>query len=224
MSREQILADVRRALTQSHAPHPERPAPPTTATAPPIDLDPVSLFRERLEALGGHYHEGDGAAAVAELIAGLGGADGAVWVANDSAGRWQADAIARAVTAGGRRAVRGLDQGVAADGIAVGVTGAMLAIADTGTVALSAGPGAGRLPGVLPPIHCVVITRDQIVLDLEAAMPRIGDRLGAGLTSGVILVSGPSKTGDIEGRLVVGVHGPGEVHVMLLPEPTTSPS
>jgi L-lactate dehydrogenase complex protein LldG len=224
MSRERILADVRHALARAHASHPERPAPPPPPGLPPDDQDPISLFRERLEELGGHYHELGDPSAAADLIVGLAASAGAVWVADDPAGPWPADAIAREVNARGCPSVRGLDHGVGADGIAVGVTGAMLAVADTGTVALTAGPGSGRLPGVLPPIHCVVITRDQIVLDLEAAIPRIGDRLAAGLTSGVILVSGPSKTGDIEGRLVVGVHGPRDVHVMLLAAPASGPA
>lgn len=218
MSRERILTAVRQALAVPHPPHPERPAPPPSAVegvAPRDDL--VALLRERFEAVGGHWHAVADLAGAGRVVAGLGPAAGAVWVAPDQDGDWGADALASAVSAGGRRVVRGREEVGDADEIGLGVTGALLAIADSGTLALAAGPDAGRLPGVLPPIHCVVARPEQVVADLEAAMPRIGDRLATGLTSGVILVTGPSKTGDIEGRLVVGVHGPKEIHLVLLP-------
>ncbi len=98
----------------------------------------------------------------------------------------------------------------------VGLTGADAAAATTGTLIFTTAPGKGRLPTVLAPVHVAVIRLDQIVTRLEswlAAQRAAG--LSPGETSNVCFVSGPSRTGDIEMELILGVHGPGKVQVIV---------
>jgi len=98
-----------------------------------------------------------------------------------------------------------------------GLTGADVAIAATGTMVVSTGPGKGRLPTVLAPVHIAVITMDQIVTRMEDWLARqrtLGsDRLWN--SANVCFISGPSKTADIEMELIYGVHGPGIVQVVV---------
>ncbi|MCC7435804.1 MAG: lactate utilization protein [Methanoregulaceae archaeon] len=90
----------------------------------------------------------------------------------------------------------------------VGITWADLAIAETGSVVLSTGPDRPRLASLTPPTHVVLVREEAIVAHLEEAMPAYA----SGRTS--VLVTGPSRTADIEGVLVRGVHGPGELIVV----------
>lgn len=98
----------------------------------------------------------------------------------------------------------------------VGLTGADAAAATTGTLVFTTAPGKGRIPTVLAPVHIAVITLDQIV-------PRLESWLAAQRASGLPLrnranlcfISGPSRTGDIEMQLILGVHGPGKVQVVV---------
>lgn len=90
-----------------------------------------------------------------------------------------------------------------------GVTDADLAIAETGTIVIHHRPGRERLASLVPPKHIVVIHEDKIVARLEDA---ISD--GEGRSS--VWITGPSRTADIEGVLVRGVHGPGEITVVVL--------
>ena len=87
-----------------------------------------------------------------------------------------------------------------------------------------AGPEEARSLSLLSPVHVVVAHRDQLLPDIfDLFEPEVlsKDRLSSCLT----LVTGPSKTGDIELRLVTGVHGPGEVHVVLIAsEPPAGPA
>jgi L-lactate dehydrogenase complex protein LldG len=102
----------------------------------------------------------------------------------------------------------------------VGITGVAYLVAETGSLALLARPGEPRSVSLLPPVHIAVAERAQVVpdlFDLFAGLDRQEE--SAGLPSSVVLVTGPSKTGDIELRLVTGVHGPGEVHVVLVDAP-----
>lgn len=89
----------------------------------------------------------------------------------------------------------------------VGITTADLAIAESGSLILSAGPGKRRLASLAPPLHVVVITRPAIVPTLEDAVLRVGPKTS-------VIITGPSRTADIEGILVRGVHGPGELWVV----------
>lgn len=94
-----------------------------------------------------------------------------------------------------------------------GLTGVAWAVAETGSLVLASSPAAGRMTSLAPAVHVALIRPEQIVpdlLDLFAIMPQ------AGLPSGGVLVTGPSKTADIELNLVTGVHGPGFVHAILL--------
>ena len=105
------------------------------------------------------------------------------------------------------------DRLAALEKIAIGVTGASGAIADSGTLALVSGPGRSRLASLLPPVHVAVIDAGRIhgsLADLLAAHPSIADE-----GSNLVLISGPSRTADIEMTLTRGVHGPGEVHVIV---------
>ncbi|MFT4637217.1 MAG: L-lactate dehydrogenase complex protein LldG [Verrucomicrobiales bacterium] len=85
-----------------------------------------------------------------------------------------------------------------------GITQATRAIAETGTVVLTDSETSDRLGALTPWIHVAVLP--------EAGMVRtIGDAIGTfGEERNVIWATGPSKTGDIEGILIEGVHGPGE--------------
>jgi len=100
----------------------------------------------------------------------------------------------------------------ALDGIDSVVTGCRLAIAETGTIVLDAGPGQGRRALTLVPDHhvCVIRTTRQVVASLPQALPLLDP------TRPLTWISGPSATSDIELDRVEGVHGPRTLDVVLL--------
>lgn len=97
----------------------------------------------------------------------------------------------------------------------LGISGVDHLIAETGSVVLASRADQPRSLSLLPPIHIAVAEQRQLLpdlFDLFAAFAGHEDDLPACLS----IVTGPSKTGDIELRLVTGVHGPGEIHVVLI--------
>jgi L-lactate dehydrogenase complex protein LldG len=95
----------------------------------------------------------------------------------------------------------------------VGITSCDWAIAETGTLMMCAGPGHERVASLLPPMHVAVVERQQIVPDLIDAFATLN---ATTLPSNVTLITGPSKTGDIELQLTTGVHGPGKWRVIVV--------
>jgi L-lactate dehydrogenase complex protein LldG len=93
-----------------------------------------------------------------------------------------------------------------------GFSTALYALADTGSVVLAASPGEPRARSLLPFTHWTVVERDRILPGLD----ELFGRLGTDLPSALAIITGPSRSADIEQRLAVGVHGPGDVHVLIL--------
>lgn len=102
-------------------------------------------------------------------------------------------------------------------GADLGITSVDWAVAETGTLALCSLPGQGRVCSLLPPTYLAVIEPAQIVPDLFDLFDHLGERKD-NLPSNIALVTGPSKTGDIELKLTTGVHGPGNVNVVVVEE------
>lgn len=103
-------------------------------------------------------------------------------------------------------------------GADVGISGVDYLVAETGTVVALSAAGAPRSLSLLPPVHIAVADQAQIVSDLFDLFAALGQsaNVSGELPACVSLITGPSKTGDIELRLVTGVHGPGEIHVILI--------
>jgi L-lactate utilization protein LutC len=185
--------------------------------------DPAARFREQLAAAGGQaYLVPDGEAAIAEVLELvqsrsarrilLGG--GTLVDTLDLPGRlreWGCDVThAASLSPDTSRQVF-----FAAD---LAITGVDCLVAETGTIVLSSRPDQPRSLSLLPPVHIALATRAQLVPDLfDLFEPNDSTGLPT-LPSCLTLITGPSKTGDIELRLVTGVHGPGEVHVILAGE------
>ena len=119
----------------------------------------------------------------------------------------------------------------------VGITSCSCAIAETGTLLMCSQPGQERLASLLPPMHIALIERSQILPDLidafaylvqgskfkvQGSDPTLNLEPGTlnspppTLPSNVTLITGPSKTGDIELQLTTGVHGPGKWRVIII--------
>jgi len=96
--------------------------------------------------------------------------------------------------------------------IPVGVTGALCAIAETGSLVLVSGAGETLTASLLPPFHAVILKASQIVPTVAEALARPEVRHAR---AGVI-ITGPSRTADIEMTLTIGVHGPGKLVVFLV--------
>jgi L-lactate dehydrogenase complex protein LldG len=95
----------------------------------------------------------------------------------------------------------------------VGITGADYALADTGTLVLLSSGDEARMISLLPPVHIAVVTPDRILTNLDdlfRVLPN-PDRT----SSSMLLITGPSRTADIEQIMIRRVHGPGDVHVIL---------
>ncbi len=200
MSREQILSRVRNAL----APLPQR------ATLPDWDRDLVilreahgnvdrwTLFAERLKAVNGRP-----ITTIAELVSYLvenntlhGYCDPALWPKLQSA----FPAQFKVETEFDRTRI---------DDFQFGITSALGAIAETGTIILSDSSTSRRLGALAPWVHIALVQRDQIFLDLPAAVSAMP------ADPNIIWCTGPSKTADVEGILIEGVHGPG-IQIALL--------
>jgi L-lactate utilization protein LutC len=100
----------------------------------------------------------------------------------------------------------------------IGITEVDHLIAETGSIIQLARPDAPRSLSLLPPIHIVIADRSHILPDLFDLFTTLAGTDGEvpKLPSCVSVITGPSKTGDIELKLVTGVHGPGEVHAVLV--------
>jgi len=104
----------------------------------------------------------------------------------------------------------------------MGLSGVDYVIAETGTLVLMSRSGQMRGVSLLPPVHVAVARTSQVIATLADYLllaQAAGTALQQYLTSCVSFVTGPSRTGDIELKLTVGVHGPGELHLVLLDEP-----
>ncbi len=101
-----------------------------------------------------------------------------------------------------------------------GISGANLAVAESGTLVIISNEGNARLATSLPPVHIALVTTEKFVETLEQAVTLIKALVpassGLKMTAYVSFITGPSRTTDIEKELVIGVHGPGELHIIIL--------
>jgi L-lactate dehydrogenase complex protein LldG len=102
--------------------------------------------------------------------------------------------------------------------VRVGLTGVDAALAATGSIVVTSGNGRYRAASLLPPVHMAVMTVDQILPDLESwwAQQREQGLDQARQPSNIVFITGPSRTADIAMQLVLGMHGPRELHIVLL--------
>ena len=92
-----------------------------------------------------------------------------------------------------------------------GVTDVYAAVAETGSLVIKHSPEHGRALSLVPAVHVAIVEPKNLVADLVDLFEKLG-RDGGGAT----IITGPSKTADIEMDLVVGVHGPGKVEIFLM--------
>jgi len=210
-SRERILD----ALRTARQPFSNKPAPQTyLPMAPVADTDSAALterFVTEAEKLSGRVHRTAGAADAIETVLSL-------LEGEESIIRWDAERIP----------LPGLSAALAAASIAVaapddpsvrvGLSGADAALAATGSLVLCSDAGQYRTASLLPPVHIAIITADQILPDLESwvARQRVDELERFRCASNIVIVSGPSRTADIAMQLILGMHGPGELHIVLL--------
>lgn len=96
--------------------------------------------------------------------------------------------------------------------IKAGITGALGGIAETGTVVIHSGEGRPLTASLLPEVHIAILHAS----DIEENLSKVFDLRKVESFESVVLVSGPSRTADIEMTLTIGVHGPGELHVFVV--------
>jgi L-lactate utilization protein LutC len=94
------------------------------------------------------------------------------------------------------------------------ITGGAFVVAETGTLVRTGHPGALRLAALLPPVHVAVVSAEQLIPDWESLIAAL-DRLPRRPTD-IALITGPSRTADIEKVLVMPAHGPKEFHLLFL--------
>jgi L-lactate dehydrogenase complex protein LldG len=98
----------------------------------------------------------------------------------------------------------------------VGLSHAVAAIAETGTLVMVSGKDNPTTINFLPEHHIVVVDAADIAGDLEAALAKIRKNFGKGKMPRTLnLISGPSRSGDVEQKIILGAHGPRALHIMV---------
>lgn len=213
MAREDVLSRVRAGLARVGG-NPVPPPPPVHLRAAITDPQTrAEKFAAALTALAGKP------TFAATLC------DARAHVETLLAGRSTISSPAPILSAAGITSLPGVATEFSRDACAaaeVGITSADFALADTGTLVMLTGSLESRLISLLPPCHIAVIGEAQILETLDELFASVPHP--AAQSSGMVLITGPSRTADIEMRLVRGVHGPGEIHIIIVGDVTTFPS
>lgn len=98
----------------------------------------------------------------------------------------------------------------------VGITSCEALIARNGSVMLSSANASGRRLSIYPPIHIVLAKASQLVMDIRHGLASVKQRYPDYLPSMISTITGPSRTADIEKKLVLGAHGPKELYVFVI--------
>jgi L-lactate dehydrogenase complex protein LldG len=217
MPRDAVLAAVRAALADvaGVAPDAMADAPPASTSASPADgAALLADFAREARAVGTVVHVVPTSADAGPVLAAI-----LADVRTTRVVAWRSP-LAHAVTlaaAGDGIDVRFAGPETDAAAIAAadaGITEADALVAASGTLVLRAASGA-RTVSLLPALHVAVVPAARIVSDLGAAL-RASRGPGGAPDTCVTLVTGPSRTADIEKKLVVGVHGPCALHVIVI--------
>ncbi|HSR49778.1 MAG TPA: lactate utilization protein [Acidobacteriota bacterium] len=239
MSRERILNRLRQALEKAQAP--DLPTLPQPSGA--VEGDISEWFVRQLRAADGEVYRAEDGAAVLEALGRIfssrhkdepaveeaaweelevleehnipyrcrrpspeepdeGPSGGGFWISRHPQGRVEAPLQLEWRSPHRQQAAQ----------VPLSVSSGRWGIAETGSVYYQAGPGRSRLLSVLPPHHVVLLSRRRLLADAESFFQRL--EAGREGSAGV-LVTGPSRTADIEKELVVGVHGPKRLSVIL---------
>jgi len=210
MSREAVLHKVRMALGRSAGQSIAEP-PPARLVVPEVDIEArIHSFCERIETLAGKTHRPASPAAARDYVASVVAGRGAV-VSN-----------APILRECGIDLLPGVQTGItdparlrAACSTAVcGISGADYGLADTGTLVMLSSRQEARLISLLPPVYIALVARERLLTGLDELLTILPHP--AEQTSSMVLITGPSRTADIEQILVRGVHGPGEIHVVVV--------
>ncbi len=209
--REEILTKVRAAIgrTAGQSAPAEPPAPLLKVPDVPLE-ERLAQFSAALERLSGKAHVPGSAEAARALVEEL--ITGYSAVASNSPvlreyGLTSLPGVFTGYTDVGelREACAGAD---------IGITGADFALADTGSLVILSAPGEARLISLLPPVHIAVVPKERLLTGLDelfAVLPDPAER-----SSSMVIITGPSRTADIEQILVKGVHGPRMLHAILV--------
>ena len=214
--RAAFLATVRARLALGTPPNPAHPLPPPLDGVPLVHsslLDPddlVGSFARNATAVKAVVHQVDAEELPPELLQEV--------VARHEVRRVVVSTDPEAQAAGQQLAHRGLDvspvatrTSAAAD---LGITVAAAAIATTGSVLQDSGRSGGRTASLLPPVHLCIVPASRIVPGTAEVLRSLGD--GRDLPSNLVLITGPSRSGDIEQTMALGVHGPVTVELVVL--------
>ncbi len=218
-ARDQILGNIRRSLGATNADAPrrrivaerlaERPAGVVPALGQVEGEARLTLFRDKILAAAASY------ARVASIHD----------VAGEIARHLRANNLPATIRRGSDNRLAAVDfKGLAIDategpsdghdlnGLSFGFAG----IAETGTLALLSGPANPTTLNFLPDNHIVLISAADVVGDLESLWAKLRTARPEGMSRVVNLVTGPSRSADIEQTLLLGAHGPRSLHVILL--------
>jgi len=101
-------------------------------------------------------------------------------------------------------------------GADAGITDVHAALAETGTLICNSDAGHSRGLSLVPPVHLAIVRKSDILPDMFDYWARLKGIPGSQLPSSMAFITGPSKTADIEGQLIKGVHGPKDVFIFLV--------
>lgn len=184
------------------------PAAAAAARLPDAPLAPearLDRFRSELTALGVDSHVEATAAAVRDRVASL--------VDGHRVLSWDPERLPYGLVVAD--ALHGRDPRDDQARAGMGLTGCDAAIAETGSLVLLSGPGKSRAVSLLPPVHLAVVPREVLCSSMGEFFRAHADALRGAACCTVI--TGPSRTADIELTLTLGVHGPGRVIVVIGP-------
>jgi len=208
MSRDFILHRIRTALGRGAGQAVADP-PAVRLRIPQVSMEArVASMIERVRALAGEAGESS---------------DPRAFVANAIAGKTAVASNSHYLAECGIASLTGVRSGIVdreelravcatAD---IGITSADYALADTGTLVMIASPQEARMISLLPPAHIAIVPRNRILTGLDELFSVLPNP--AATTSSMVLITGPSRTADIEQILVRGVHGPGLLTVLIAP-------